>query len=81
MKAFTMFEDSTICLMYFLNACFEAVHVFKPVTSREGNSERYLICLNFVGAGKLKKWLLKLGQYYGRIGIYIAPIFYQAIFR
>ncbi|GJQ72598.1 hypothetical protein Trydic_g1263 [Trypoxylus dichotomus] len=41
MKIFTMFEESTICLMYLLNCCFERVCVFKPCTSKSGNSELY----------------------------------------
>ncbi|KAK9694391.1 FtsJ-like methyltransferase [Popillia japonica] len=46
-KIFTMFEESTICLMYLLNYCFEKVHIFKPCTSKSGNSELYVICLNY----------------------------------
>ncbi|KAI4459455.1 hypothetical protein MML48_6g00006350 [Holotrichia oblita] len=46
-KIFTMFEESTICLMYLLNYCFEKVKIFKPCTSKSGNSELYVICLNY----------------------------------
>lgn len=47
MKIFTSFEDSTICLLYLLNYCFSSVHVFKPCTSKSGNSEVYVICLQY----------------------------------
>ncbi|KRT79491.1 hypothetical protein AMK59_6577 [Oryctes borbonicus] len=47
-KIFTIFEESTICLMYLLNCCFEKVYVFKPCTSKSGNSELYVICLNYM---------------------------------
>ena len=47
LKMFTMFESETICLMYLLSICFEQVEVFKPATSKEGNSEVYVIALNF----------------------------------
>ena len=44
MKMFTMFETETICSMVFLNSCFDNLDVFKPATSKEGNSEVYVIC-------------------------------------
>ena len=47
LKMFTMFESETVCLMYLLSICFQQVEVFKPATSKEGNSEVYVICLNF----------------------------------
>lgn len=34
-------------MLFVLNCCFESVHVFKPATSKEGNSEVYVIGLNF----------------------------------
>nr|CAI5820029.1 unnamed protein product [Callosobruchus analis] len=49
LKIFTMFEDSTICLIYLLTCIFEKVRVFKPCTSKSGNSEVYIINLGFSG--------------------------------
>ncbi|CAH1975529.1 unnamed protein product [Acanthoscelides obtectus] len=49
LKIFTMFEDSTICLLYLLTCLFEKVTVFKPCTSKSGNSEVYVINLGFKG--------------------------------
>ena len=34
-------------MLYVLNCCFEEVHVFKPATSKEGNSEVYVIGIRF----------------------------------
>ncbi|XP_044747042.1 cap-specific mRNA (nucleoside-2'-O-)-methyltransferase 2 [Coccinella septempunctata] len=48
-KLFTMFEHSTICLLYLLNISFKSVSAFKPCTSKGGNSEVYIICLDFRG--------------------------------
>lgn len=48
-KKFTMFECETVCLMYLLNCVFNQVHVFKPTTSKSGNSEVYIICMGFHG--------------------------------
>ena len=42
-----MFEHSTVCLLYVLQLLFEELNVFKPVTSKEGNSELYVIALKF----------------------------------
>lgn len=61
-----MFEHPTICLMYFLNACFETVHVYKPVTSKEGNSESYIVCINYDGTDERKAWLRQLRTHYGQ---------------
>jgi cap2 methyltransferase len=47
LKMFTMFEDSSVNLMYLLNCCFREVNVFKPATSKGGNSEVYIVCLQF----------------------------------
>lgn len=49
LKIFTMFEDTTINLMYLLNCLFDDVSVFKPCSSKSGNSEVYVINTNFKG--------------------------------
>ncbi|GAB0089458.1 Cap-specific mRNA (nucleoside-2'-O-)-methyltransferase 2 [Sergentomyia squamirostris] len=48
LKMFTFFESSSICLLYLLVASFKSVSVFKPVTSKGGNSEVYVICEDLV---------------------------------
>lgn len=48
-KFFTMFEPSSIGLIYLLVKFFEKVNVFKPATSKQGNSEVYIVCLNYLG--------------------------------
>ena len=47
LKMFTLFESSSICLMYLLVCSFNSVSVFKPATSKEGNSEIYVVCRHF----------------------------------
>ncbi|KAI5944802.1 Cap-specific mRNA (nucleoside-2'-O-)-methyltransferase 2 [Manis javanica] len=42
LKMFTLFEHCSINLMYLLNCSFDEVHVFKPATSKAGNSEVYV---------------------------------------
>ena len=46
-KFFTAFSCETISLLYFVCNCFEEVTCYKPVASRHGNSEMYLVCLKF----------------------------------
>ncbi|OWF49722.1 cap-specific mRNA (nucleoside-2'-O-)-methyltransferase 2-like [Mizuhopecten yessoensis] len=49
LKKFTMFECETVCLLYLLNCAFDQVEVFKPATSKSGNSEVYVIGTGFHG--------------------------------
>lgn len=51
---FTFFEDSSVCFLYLLNCSFRNVHVFKPSSSKSGNSEVYVICINFKGLKTLQ---------------------------
>lgn len=44
-----MFEHQTICLLYLLNLVFAKVTMYKPGSSKGGNSEIYIICLKYKG--------------------------------
>ena len=46
-KMFTFFEISSVSMLYILNCCFKELHIFKPATSKEGNSEVYVIGIGF----------------------------------
>ncbi|OCT79566.1 cap-specific mRNA (nucleoside-2'-O-)-methyltransferase 1-like isoform X1 [Xenopus laevis] len=43
-KTFDLFTPFSIGLIYLLYCCFERVCLFKPLTSRPANSERYVVC-------------------------------------
>uniref|UniRef100_A0A8C1IKC8 Cap-specific mRNA (nucleoside-2'-O-)-methyltransferase 1 n=1 Tax=Cyprinus carpio TaxID=7962 RepID=A0A8C1IKC8_CYPCA len=43
-KTFDLFTPFSVGLIYLLYLCFERVSLFKPVTSRPANSERYVVC-------------------------------------
>ncbi|XP_075060543.1 cap-specific mRNA (nucleoside-2'-O-)-methyltransferase 1 [Mixophyes fleayi] len=43
-KTFDLFTPFCVGLIYLLYCCFERVCLFKPVTSRPANSERYVVC-------------------------------------
>lgn len=63
-----MYEQESICIMYLLVCSFKSVNVFKPATSKEGNSEVYVICLDYVGTEEMKLWLRTLRTQYGPKG-------------
>lgn len=46
-KMFTFYESSSISMLYILNSCFQELHIFKPATSKEGNSEVYVIAIGY----------------------------------
>ncbi|KAK6488700.1 cap-specific mRNA (nucleoside-2'-O-)-methyltransferase 1-like isoform X1 [Huso huso] len=43
-KTFDLFTPFSVGLIYLLHCCFERISLFKPVTSRPANSERYVVC-------------------------------------
>ncbi|KAK9511587.1 hypothetical protein O3M35_000217 [Rhynocoris fuscipes] len=49
MKIFTIFECQTVCLLYILHCSFKSIELIKPVCSKEGNSEVYVVCLDYFG--------------------------------
>lgn len=56
-KTFTLFEANAVNLVYLLNCLFEEVNCFKPGTSKRGNSETYIICLNFLKPNNIGDYL------------------------
>eukprot|EP00088_Acartia_fossae_P014570 TRINITY_DN17817_c0_g1_i3.p1 TRINITY_DN17817_c0_g1~~TRINITY_DN17817_c0_g1_i3.p1 ORF type:complete len:596 (-),score=173.53 TRINITY_DN17817_c0_g1_i3:140-1708(-) len=64
-KMFTMFESETVCMMYLLSVCFAQIDVFKPATSKEGNSEVYVVCRDFKRVPWLDKYLDGVKDVYG----------------
>jgi len=51
-KIFDSFEIETIKLLYLLNLSYERVYFYKPKMSRNSNSEKYIVCLNYNGYNK-----------------------------
>ena len=48
LKIFDCFMEHTIDLLYILSAFYEKVYITKPQTSRYANSEKYIVCKNFL---------------------------------
>ncbi|CAK9815631.1 Cap-specific mRNA (nucleoside-2'-O-)-methyltransferase 2 [Anthophora plagiata] len=64
LKIFTTFECNTVCLIYLLSCCFHNVSIIKPATSKEGNSETYVVCTNFKGPTYISPYLERLREHY-----------------
>ncbi|XP_015438040.1 PREDICTED: cap-specific mRNA (nucleoside-2'-O-)-methyltransferase 2-like [Dufourea novaeangliae] len=64
LKVFTIFECHSVCLIYLLCCCFNEVSMVKPATSKEGNSETYIVCTHFKGPSFFLPYSEKLRQYY-----------------
>nr|DBA16700.1 TPA: hypothetical protein GDO54_002243 [Pyxicephalus adspersus] len=64
LKMFTLFQHSSVNLMYLLNCCFQEVHVIKPGTSKAGNSEVYVVGLGYVGRAVIQELLNKMTAHY-----------------
>lgn len=48
-KFFDLFNILTVKLVYILKKLYTNFYIYKPVTSRPANSERYIICKGFIG--------------------------------
>jgi len=49
LKMFDCFMPHTIDIIYILSSCYQKVYFMKPHTSRQANSEKYVICKGFIG--------------------------------
>ncbi|NXG51711.1 CMTR2 methyltransferase, partial [Psilopogon haemacephalus] len=65
LKVFTLFEHCSANLLFLLCSAFEEVHVFKPATSKAGNSEAYVVCLRYLGRESVHLLLAKMMQNFG----------------
>jgi len=63
LKVFDIFTQASIDLLYILSNCYEKVYIIKPNTSRVANSEKYIICKNFVLENS-KPFVLRLSKIY-----------------
>jgi len=51
-KLFDLFWYSTLQLVYILSISYETISFIKPSTSRQSNSEKYIVCRGFKGYNK-----------------------------
>jgi len=79
LKFFDIFTNFSLQILYFLNTLFEIVIITKPHTSRPANSEKYLICKNFLGIKQ--NYLKKLYNIIENWEIYEKKCFINNIFE
>ena len=48
LKIFDIFSKLTVDILYLLSCLYDEVYVTKPNTSRLANSEKYIVCRNFL---------------------------------
>lgn len=48
LKIFDCFHSCTVDILYILSSLYGTVYITKPLTSRLGNSEKYVVCKNFL---------------------------------
>jgi len=65
LKMFTFFESETVCLLYLLHTAFATMDVFKPATSKEGNSEVYVVCRGFKKSEQVTELVGGMMRHYG----------------
>jgi 23S rRNA U2552 (ribose-2'-O)-methylase RlmE/FtsJ len=74
LKMFTMYEQETVCLMFLLCSSFTSVAICKPATSKEGNSEVYVVCLEYRGRDFAEPWLEVLREHYGEKTVHMSLV-------
>lgn len=67
-KIFDMSNYLTVELIYLISLFFKSVVLYKPVTSRVANSEKYIVCTGFLGCSD-EYWqqLLEVLNYWNKI--------------
>jgi len=59
-KLFTVFESESVCMLYLLSCVFTSLDMFKPATSKETNSEVYVVARGLVRSEWLETILIHL---------------------
>ncbi|XP_076067906.1 cap-specific mRNA (nucleoside-2'-O-)-methyltransferase 2-like [Oratosquilla oratoria] len=65
LKKFTLFENESVNLLYLMNCVFSQVSVYKPSTSKQGNSEVYIVACGYKGQEHMMSYLGSLIQVFG----------------
>lgn len=80
-KIFDTFDIETIKLLYILNLSYKKVYLYKPKTSRNSNSEKYIVCLNFKGYNKNLVNMMCHSFKTLKLKININDLFYQNLLK
>ena len=91
-KIFEIFTKFTVKIIYFLTKFFETVNIYKPLSSRNLNSEKYLVCKGFTGINDqmlgsllfvIKKWenINNTNKFVNDIFIFNVPHEFQLLIK
>ena len=80
-KIFDTFHIETIKLLYILNLSYEKVYLYKPRTSRNSNSEKYIVCSNYKGYDKKLINIMCHSIKNDKLNIHINKSFYNNLLR
>jgi hypothetical protein len=80
-KIFDTFNIETLKLLYLLNLSYEKVYLYKPKTSRNCNSEKYIVCLKFRGYNKEIVNLMCRSFDDLKLNIKVNKIFYENLLK
>lgn len=70
-KLFDVFLRYSVGLIYLMYLAFDQIAIFKPVTSRPANSERYLICKGKrAGSFRVHDYLAEVNRRFEKMGQY-----------
>ena len=75
LKIFETFTETTISLLWLLCKHYKYFELFKPLTSRPTNAEKYIICTGFTGTTYSQNELLNLLHFKIDIGMTLNIIF------
>ena len=59
LKMFDCFTLLTVQYLYLLTSLYEKVYVYKPNTSRLANSEKYIVCINYINTPENRNAFIK----------------------
>ena len=80
-KFFDLFQYKTIQLLYILYICYKEINIFKPITSRLSNSEKYIVCSSFNGCNLEIIKEMEKNYESGNINIDVPETFIKEIFN
>ena len=78
-KFFDLFNYKTIQLIYILFMCYGKINIFKPITSRLSNSEKYIVCDGFLGSNREIIENMRKNYETGGLCIYVPDSFIKEI--
>ena len=77
LKVFDIFTKATVDILYLLSTLYEEVYVMKPNTSRIANSEKYIVCKQFIYPKQHDKLMNTIIEQYDKLNTmeYITSLF------